>query len=244
MLRTAVQGDRSLVRLSQIKTNWSQLFAANQPTNESAAELQKELLLDYSGAVFRYLQGAVRDEDVACELAQEFAVRFLRGDFRNVVPEKGRFRDFLKRTLSNLANDYFRSQKSEQNRRQKAAQTEIQLEGTAPSDSFEEDWVIEVLRRAWDALEQEQLKQGGNYFTVLRARAESPALNSHELCESLCKAMPEYPWNEVSLRQSLSRARKQFAQLLRSEVAKTLKVDRYELVEEELAALGLLKFCQ
>ena len=39
----------------------------------------------YQGAAYRYLTAAVGDPDVAAELFQEFAVRFLRGDFRRAA---------------------------------------------------------------------------------------------------------------------------------------------------------------
>jgi DNA-directed RNA polymerase specialized sigma24 family protein len=48
----------------------------------------------------------VRDPEVADDLAQEFALRFLRGDFQRADPERGRCRDYLKRALINLVHDY------------------------------------------------------------------------------------------------------------------------------------------
>jgi hypothetical protein len=47
----------------------------------------------YHRAVHRYLLGALRDEDAAEELFQEFALRFVRGDFRWADRGRGRFRD-------------------------------------------------------------------------------------------------------------------------------------------------------
>lgn len=230
-------------RLSQIKTNWSRLIAANEAKTNLACEFQKDLLLDYSGAVYRYLLGAVRDDHVANDLAQEFAVRFLRGDFRNVTPEKGRFRDFLKRTLGNLANDYFRSQKSEMNRLQGFSESRAEVEPSLDPETFEQDWVTEVLRRTWETFAEEQTANQTLYYTVLRARSESPQLNSRELCETLSDMIAPAILNEPWLRQTLTRGRQQFANLLRREVAKTLRDDRPELVDEELAALGLLQYC-
>ncbi len=244
MLRAAVQSDQSNERLSQIRTNWSQLFAAAGTTSESASEAQKSLLLDYSGAVFRYLLGALKNEHTASDLAQEFAVRFLRGDFRSVAPEKGRFRDFLKRTLCNLVNDHFRRQMAEQRRVQSVAHEEKFGDDSETDRLFDEDWVIEVLRRAWNALEEDQKQNNTQYYNVLRARAESPELNSKQLCESLSKTLANPALNEAWVRQNVSRARKLFARLLYSEVEKTLKDATPESVEEELAALGLLKYCK
>lgn len=243
MSETVIEYQQKPTRLSQINTNWTLLVAANQSNRNFACEFQKDLLLDYSGAVYQYLLGAVRDEHVASDLAQEFAVRFLRGDFRNVSPEKGRFRDFLKRTLGNLANDYFRSQKSEINRLRGVAESRMET-GLSPTlVTFEHDWVMEILRRTWESLADEQSANQSLYYTVLRARAESPQFNSGELCEKLSDTIAPEILNESWLRQTLTRGRKQFADLLRREVAKTLRDDRPELVDEELAALGLLQYC-
>ena len=243
MLPTLIQSEKSAARLSQIKTNWSQLFAATRPSGEATTEAQRQLLINYSGAVYRYLVGTVRNEDTASDLAQDFAVRFLRGNFGSVTPEKGRFRDFLKRTLSNLVNDHFRKQKTEQNRFQTVAQNETLISETT-SDTFDQDWVIEILRRTWEALRQRQQEKSTAYYAVLRARAESPEMNSQQLCDVLSVELPQQTVNDVWVRQNLSRARKVFATLLRAEVAGTLKDSRPEIVDEELMALGLLKYCQ
>jgi DNA-directed RNA polymerase specialized sigma24 family protein len=72
--------------LSQITTEWTMLLGAHAGTAAAARPLQHALLERYGGAVARYLLGAVRDPDVAADLAQEFAVRFLRGDFRRADP--------------------------------------------------------------------------------------------------------------------------------------------------------------
>src|SRR5262245_25996763 len=63
----------------------------------------------YHGAVFRYFLGAVRDPDAAGELTQEFALRFVRGDFHRADRERGRFRDYLKTALVHMATDHFRN---------------------------------------------------------------------------------------------------------------------------------------
>ena len=72
--------------LSQIATRWSLLWEANgnDPAHRSAA--RGELLLRYVAPVYRYLRAVVRDSARAEDLCQEFALRFLRGDFRHADP--------------------------------------------------------------------------------------------------------------------------------------------------------------
>ena len=108
----------------------------------------------YAGAVHRYLLGALRDADAADELFQEFALRFLRGAFKNASAERGRFRDFVKTALFHLIVDY-------QKRRQ--TRPEPLLPGlhepvVSPSNRVEseqeflESWREELMERTWLAL--------------------------------------------------------------------------------------------
>ena len=73
-------------RLSRIATQWSAVIAAHAGPPDAAEAVRNRLLLRYTGPVYRYLLGAVRDPDAAADLCQEFAVRFLRGDFRRAGP--------------------------------------------------------------------------------------------------------------------------------------------------------------
>ena len=66
----------------------------------------------YCGSVYRYLLGALRNGDAAIELFQEFAMRFVRGDFHRASPTRGRFRDYVKTALINLVTDHFNRQNS------------------------------------------------------------------------------------------------------------------------------------
>ena len=83
-------------RLSRINTLWTMVFQAHGADRDAVQQAQCVLLERYRGAIYRYLVGALRDADAAEELAQEFALRFVRGDFRRANPEKGRFRSYLK----------------------------------------------------------------------------------------------------------------------------------------------------
>ena len=95
--------DRLNERISRISTLWSLVSTAHRGPAQAASDAQVRLLERYSGAVHRYLRGALRDENAAEELAQEFALRFIRGDFQGVDPSKGRFRDYLRTVLYRMA---------------------------------------------------------------------------------------------------------------------------------------------
>src|ERR1017187_8651659 len=103
-------------RLSQMSTHWTVVFDAHTGTPDQASWAVSELECRYSGAVHRYFLKAVRDPNEAEELDQEFAIRFLRGDFRRCHPERSRFRDYVKRAVQNMINDHFRRKKSSHTR--------------------------------------------------------------------------------------------------------------------------------
>jgi RNA polymerase sigma-70 factor (ECF subfamily) len=103
-------------RLSCISTSWSAVFQANHGHGPAPTSAQRLVLLRYYQPIYRYLRAMVRDEDAAEELTHEFAVRFLRGDFKRADPSRGRFRDLVKRALRHLAIDHWRRRRLEDER--------------------------------------------------------------------------------------------------------------------------------
>src|SRR5262245_33791552 len=167
-------------RLSHISTLWTVLFQAHQGENEPASAAQRALMQRYSGAVYRYLLGAVRNEDVASDLAQEFALRFLRGDFHRADPERGRFRDYLKRALIHLVTDHHRDRPQWP----QALATDRHGEATALLDSegnCMSSWREEVLEQTWQAL----ASANEAYHAVLRFRVEDAEASSTQMDEQL-----------------------------------------------------------
>ena len=227
--------------LSQIQTSWT----AHGGPPDVAAAARADLLNRYGGAVRRYLRAATGDPDAADDLAQEFALRFLRGDFRGADPEKGRFRDSLKRAVRNLLRD--------RHRRRRAGPVAIPEEALEPAvldpdpagldAQFLAGWREELLARAWQALARDQDPAGAPYHDVLRYRAEHPELRSPELAVRLSAALGR-PVSAVWVRQVLLRARARFVAALTAEVAGSLADPDEDQVQEELAELGLLEYCR
>src|SRR6516225_8801909 len=98
--------------LGQISTPWTLLRLAHADS-EASGDAKRLLVQRYGGAVYRYLLGALRDEQAALELFQEFALRFLRGDFHRADAEAGRFRDYLRGALIHLVTDYHRQRRAQ-----------------------------------------------------------------------------------------------------------------------------------
>jgi RNA polymerase sigma-70 factor (ECF subfamily) len=208
--------------LDGISTLWSVVSRAHGGATEEVSAAQQELLMRYGGAIHRYLLGALRDPDAADELAQEFALRFVRGDFRNVDPAHGRFRDFIKAVLIHLIADHHR-------RLARSGRTTEGLpEPAAPDETlaeldrrFLEGWRQELLRRTWEALEQVERQTGQMGYTVLRLKAARQELSSAEMAEHLSAQLCR-PVTDAWVRQNLHRGRVKFADLLVREVIDTL----------------------
>ena len=101
------------LHLSHIQTAWSMVRRAHG--DHTAVQSAQQALLDrYGGAVRRYALAALRDEDAADEVFQEFALKFVRGDFEGADPERGRFRAFVKTIVYRLIVDYQRRRKKRQ----------------------------------------------------------------------------------------------------------------------------------
>ena len=232
-------------RISQVTTKWNEIFLAHGLTGDQqlASRAQQSVLRKYGKCIFRYLLGATRDPDVAEELAQEFAFRFVRGDLRNASPDRGRFRDYLRVVLRNLVNDYYRNQASSID-----LSRVIQMQSRCPfaelEDAFRLAWRDEILASAWSTLETEQRQKDNSFYTVLRFRAQHPRLKSGEMATELSRAM-ERVVSADWVRQKLHRARERFGNLVLAEVRKTISPpEDLEQLREELADLQLLELLQ
>jgi DNA-directed RNA polymerase specialized sigma24 family protein len=204
-------------------------------------QAQHLILERYGGAVYRYLLGALRDVAAAEELYQEFALRFLRGDFRRADPQRGRFRDFVKTALFRLVVRYYRKQ-------QCRPQTLLfdppqRCPGISRDEQFLGSWRDELLARAWQALQRYQAQTGQPFYRVLRLRAEQPQLRSEELARILGDELGK-PLTAVCVRQMVHRAREKFADFLLSEVRHSLADPSQGQLEQELAELRLLEYCK
>jgi RNA polymerase sigma-70 factor (ECF subfamily) len=233
-------------RLSQIITRWSVVLQAHQATKvEVVTAAQKVLMQRYCGAVYRYLLAAVRDSHLADELAQEFALAFVRGDFKRVDPGRGRFRDYVKTVLFHLVSTHHRKrQKLPRSLPAEFPEPAAAPEEVTPSDQeFLSRWREELLARTWEALEAIEKKTGQLYHTVLRFRAKNPGMQSAQVAEQLGAQLGKR-LTAVGVRQTLHRARDKFADLLLDEVICSLETTDLDKVEQELIDLGLLSYCQ
>jgi RNA polymerase sigma-70 factor (ECF subfamily) len=231
--------------LSRISTNWDLLIQARQGEGDAVSCAQRVLMRRYCGAVYRYLLAAVRDPDVAEELSQEFALRFVRGDFRRADPERGRFRDFVKTALYHLIIDHHRRRQGQPGPLPSASGRlpAAAADPNAEDAEFVSHWRGELLGRAWEALAAVEERTGQLFYTVLHWRVTYPEEPAARLAEELGGRLGR-PFTEGGIRQTLRRAREKFADLLLEEVARSLETTSAERIEQELIDLGLHVYCR
>jgi DNA-directed RNA polymerase specialized sigma24 family protein len=226
-------------RLSRMSTVWTMVFEAHGGEADAANAAMSGLALRYSGVVYRYLLGAVRDPDAAAELSQELALRILRGAFKHADPSHGRFRDYLKTALIHLVDDYRAAQRS---RPRPLPRGELAIPAAAGTESeadFLESWRAELLDRTWKALAADQPM----YHAVLLFRVENPDVPSPRMAEELGARLGTSLRSD-QVRKALQRSHAKFAELLIDEVAITMGEPSREELAEELREVELLKYCR
>jgi RNA polymerase sigma factor (sigma-70 family) len=231
--------------LSQITTIWTALIQAHGSEQEAIRSAQVEVFDRYGAAVFRYLLAALHDEDAAQELFQEFALRFVQGDFKNANPERGRFRAFVKTALFHLIIDYRRRQ----------SRRAVSLDSMSPEPVTRRDetadldrefvavWRAELMNRTWDALRALEQRTGQPLYSALRMRFDYPQMDSRALAGQL-QAKLGRPVTPVWARKQLHLARRQFSDLLLQEVARSLTHPTRDCLEQELVDLEFLDYCR
>ena len=230
-------------RLSRLETLWSVVHRAHGDQSIDARAAREEIMSRYGGAVRKYLLGALRDEEAADEVFQEFSLRMARGDFHRADPDRGQFRKFVKTALFRMIVDYQRQ------RGKSAAQFDLEHAREPVDDdphgdaAFAQSWRRDLIEKTLTALEARDRKTGSHLFTVLQVRLQNPEMRSPELAElagqSVNKSM-----SADNFRAILRRARVHFASLLLDEVAHSLTSGSPEELEAELAELDLLEYCR
>ena len=238
-------GETSGRHISQIETIWPVLMQAHGGTPDAISAAQQVILSRYRPAVYRYLLACVGSADAADELCSEFTLRFVRGDFRNADPEKGRFRDLLKTALYHLIIDYHkRRQRGMQPLAADGRDVPDSVDSVCDSDKqFLETWRANLLNKTWDALAEEERRTGQPLHTVLHFRAAHPKLRSAQMAEQLGERLGRSVTADW-VRKWLHHGRERFADLLLHEVAASLREPTLDSVEEELIDLGLFEYCK
>lgn len=233
-------------RLNLIDTRWT-LVAQAHAEGPLAVAARNDLFERYCGAAWRYLLAVTRNEDVAEELFQEFALRLIRGDFSRARPQRGRFRDYLKTVLINLVRDFHRARRDgpaplpdSLADRQSAAQPHPAAASPDSEEAFIflESWRNELLHCVWSALQE----RSPRLYAALKTHIELPETSACEKAEHLSRRLGE-SCTANHFRVTLHRARDRFAALLRREVAASLGQPTDDELTSEFRQLRLLRYC-
>jgi RNA polymerase sigma factor (sigma-70 family) len=227
-------------------TRWTLILRARGETSESKAALS-ELCEAYYQPVLRFLRGEGRDEDSVRELAQEFFARILAGGaFDEADPQRGRFRSYLLGALKHFLAD---QRKHERRLKRGGGIAPESLDAPAadggtttgldvpdpasvPRDAdFDRQWALAVMDRALTAMQKEFAGSGkSEQFDALK-----PWLVGETSAISQADAARQLGLNEGAVKVAIHRLRKRFREMVRSEIAQTLRDPG--LVDEELRHL-------
>jgi RNA polymerase sigma factor (sigma-70 family) len=238
--------DDDELHISRIHTAWSMVREAHG--DHTAVQFAQQRLLErYGGAVRRYALSALHSEDAAEEVFQEFALKFVRGDFGSANPERGRFRAFVKTVVYRLIVDYQRRSKKrgvEGPMHSNIAEPEFDDAGASGDDLlFQTSWRDELLARCWQKLADDERESGKPYHSVLRYRVDHPDLRSPELAAGLSEQLGK-PINAGAVRVLLHRSRELFGELMLDAVSESLASGSLDDAEQELIDLELHEYCR
>jgi RNA polymerase sigma-70 factor (ECF subfamily) len=216
-------------------TKWSRIRAAGE-SGADGSDAFAELCSDYWPPIFAYIRHRGLSEADAQDLTQGFFLHLLEHHTtRRAEADRGKFRSFLLGALKNyLANE------AERGRSQKrGGGCEIVslddpglafAEPAYESDAdrfYEQCWAQEVMHRALTRLRESFASQNRtDLFNGLEGFLDLAADSS-----TLDEAAATLHLNAGALRTAVSRLRKQFAELVRLEIARTVSAPN-EIDEE------------
>ncbi|MFK7819783.1 MAG: RNA polymerase sigma factor [Planctomycetaceae bacterium] len=225
-------------RFDAVETNWSLIREACRDTTVHAAPARAALVVRYLPAISRYVAAIVKDEAASQDLTQDVCARLMNGDFSGADQERGRFRDYLKTAVRNIARNHWRQEK----RRSASPLPESLAEDSPNEDAWVVAWRGNVLDMTWRAMDAWERKTPGAIGSqLLRLRASMPNDSMEKIAAGLEQVAGEL-LKPNAIRTQLHRARSRFAQFLLAEVTRTLKEPTEQQLQEELAALGLLEY--
>jgi RNA polymerase sigma-70 factor (ECF subfamily) len=241
-----MENDPETGRLSKIETDWDGVRAAHQDgsSREELAAARNRVLMRYDSCIRMYVLAKTKNPEVAEELSQEFALRFVKGDYKNADPSKGRFRDYLKTSVRNLVIDYFRKKAPGELTKSAAERIEDKVGSPEIGDleiEFQQNWRRTLLSHVWDSLKRFESDRENCYYTVLHHRSQNPTASSAQMAAALSLSLGEQVTPEW-VRQKIHRARRKFAELLIAEVRQSMNSTDRDEIQQELSELGLQKY--
>ncbi len=223
-------------------TMWSKLIAVREGTGEERRAILDFLIRRYWKPVYCFVRRSGVDDEQAKDLVQEFFMVALAKDlFAKADPTRGRFRNFLLKSLQYfLANA--RRHAAAQKRRPDEGFVSIHELSTqdgpvvvlkdteTPDEVFHRTWLRQLVLRVLKTLEAECLATNKRtHFEMLRLRIIEPILEGAEV-PSFQTLAKQYEMTEKEAAAQLVTARRAYHRLLRDEIR------LYAASKEEVAA--------
>lgn len=229
-------------------THWSVVIAAGGTDSSQAERALATLCEDYWYPLYAFVRRQGHSPDRAQDLTQAFFARFLeKHDVRQARPERGRFRSFLLASLKHfLANQADFAHALKRGGSQPVLPLEFEdaerrysvepVENVTPEHVFERRWALTVLDRALIGVRQRWIGAGkGDLFDRLKGcLTVDPSTPSYQAIAA------EFDMTDGAVKVTVHRLRRQFQDVLRSEIAKTVEfpTDVDDEIQFLLAALG------
>jgi len=227
---------------SFLTTHWSVVRSAANPDSPQAAAALDKLCRAYWYPLYAFVRRQGRDPDEAKDLTQEFFARLLeRNDLAAATPERGRFRSFLLGVLKHLLANDWRERNAIKRGGGKIifslddedAENRYRLEPVdhaTPEVLFERRWALTILGRVIERLHAEYASDGkAALFEDLKPFLSEKQPSPH----ADIAARHGVTANAVSV--AIYRLRQRYGELVREEIAQTVKDPRE--VDDELRYL-------
>jgi len=216
-----------------IATRWSLVLAAQATGSPGAETALARLCEHYWYPVYAFLRRKGNPPHEAQDVTQGFFAHVLQREWlRNVGPEKGRFRTFVLRCLTNfVANQPCRPATVTIDFTDAEARYAIEpVDHITPARLFELRWAATLLQQALTRLRREDAGNGSDRLDALL-----PYLTKETAPDKFAVVARRLGVSEDAARQEVSRLRRRYRDAIREEIAETVG-GRAE-VEDELRHL-------
>jgi RNA polymerase sigma factor (sigma-70 family) len=225
-------------------THWTLILESKEESPE-ADEALESLCRTYWRPLFTFIRWRGYSQHDAEDLTQEFFSGLLGRDFlKNVDRKKGKFRSFLLAALRNFLAKNWRWKQAQKRGKDVSfisfedELTQISDEMLASTDltpelAYDQQWAVAMLKRVMGELEAEYRAEGkGVMFESMK-----PLITGDGSTERYAAQAERLGMREAAFKMAVSRLRKRYSQVLRSEVART--VADPSQIEEELHLLHM-----
>lgn len=225
-------------------THWSVVALAGQADTPEAATALELLCRTYWYPLFAYVRHRGYDLHQAEDLTQSFFSRLLSKSYlADADRERGRFRTFLLAAMNHfLANEWNRDQAQKRGGGCEFISLEyVREQGeraidpghqVTPEKLYEQRWAETVLAKVIERLRQEY-----DGSSVKRFDALKPFLTEERGATSYANAARSLGLSEQAVKSAVHRLRQRWRELMREEIAHTLKTASAEEIDDEIRYL-------